>query len=219
VTSTRSCRRRPYPNVEESGGAVGCRVRQKWVTGERTVQTTNPRILRRAIFARAQIYHAADAMAQIVIQKPYFHIPWLGLCQRESLIMPWCTLHGAGELAHVGMYEQDRRRKASRSNLHLPARTRIARILDGEDEGSPALCISRRALDEGILGADDRRPPTPGGRHMIGEIFKWRACRRLERRDDRSARSIPIRRQAEVNKKAVTSGARRTLPRRTKNMR
>ena len=76
------------------------------------LQTTNPRIYAAGdICSRYKFTHAADAMAQIVIQNALFPHPFgLGYASMESLIMPWCTFTEP-EIAHVGLYEADAKKK------------------------------------------------------------------------------------------------------------
>ena len=97
------------PNVEGVGlDTVGVEYDKSGVKVNHRLQTTNPRIYAAGdICSRYKFTHAADAMAQIVIQNALFPHP-LGLAYAsvESLTMPWCTFTEP-EIAHVGIYEKD----------------------------------------------------------------------------------------------------------------
>jgi pyruvate/2-oxoglutarate dehydrogenase complex dihydrolipoamide dehydrogenase (E3) component len=97
------------PNVEgiglETAGVefdkkIGVRVNDR-------LQTTNPNIYSAGdVCFPYQFTHAADALAQIVIQNALFPHPLgLGFAGANSLIIPWATFTEP-EIAHVGLYEK-----------------------------------------------------------------------------------------------------------------
>ncbi len=101
------------PNVDGLGlDAVGVEYDKAGVKVNDRLQTTNPRIYAAGdVCSRYKFTHAADAMAQVLIQNALFPHP-LGLfyASVESLIMPWCTFTEP-EIAHVGMYESEAKAK------------------------------------------------------------------------------------------------------------
>jgi pyruvate/2-oxoglutarate dehydrogenase complex dihydrolipoamide dehydrogenase (E3) component len=142
------------PNVEGIGlEAVGVEYDKSGVKVNARLQTTNPRIFAAGdICSRYKFTHAADAMAQIVIQNALFPHPLgLGYASVESLIMPWCTFTQP-EVAHVGMYEKDAREKGIEVETYTYKLDEVDRaILDGEDEGFARVHIEKGS--DKILGA------------------------------------------------------------------
>lgn len=142
------------PNVEGLGlEKIGVEYDKTGVKVNDRLQTTNPRIYAAGdICSRYKFTHAADAMAQIVIQNALFPHPLgLGYASTNSLIMPWCT-YTEPEIAHVGMYEEDAKDKGIEVDtftFHLNEVDRA--ILDGEDEGFARVHV-KKGTDE-ILGA------------------------------------------------------------------
>ncbi|MBI4401696.1 MAG: mercuric reductase [Nitrospirae bacterium] len=117
------------------------------------LQTTNPNIYAAGdICSQYKFTHAADAMAQIVIQNALFPHPFgLGNASVESLIMPWCTFTDP-EIAHVGMYEADAKGKGIEVETYTYKLDEVDRaILDGEDEGMARVHV-KKGTDQ-ILGA------------------------------------------------------------------
>ena len=142
------------PNVEGLGlEAVGVEYDKTGVKVNDRLQTTNPRIYAAGdICSRYKFTHAADAMAQILIQNALFPHP-LGLAYAgvESLIMPWCTFTEP-EVAHVGMYEADAKKKGIEVDTFTFKLDEVDRaILDGEDEGFARVHV-KKGTDK-ILGA------------------------------------------------------------------
>ena len=72
---------------------VGVEFDKTGVTVNDRLQTTNPRIYAAGdVCSRYKFTHAADAMAQIVIQNALFPHPFgLGYASVDALVMPWCT--------------------------------------------------------------------------------------------------------------------------------
>jgi pyruvate/2-oxoglutarate dehydrogenase complex dihydrolipoamide dehydrogenase (E3) component len=142
------------PNVEGIGlEAVGVEYDRTGVKVNARLQTTNPRIFAAGdICSRYKFTHAADAMAQIVIQNALFPHPLgFGYASADSLIMPWCTFTEP-EIAHVGMYEADAKAKGLEVETYTFKLDEVDRaILDGEDEGFARVHIQKGS--DKILGA------------------------------------------------------------------
>ncbi|WP_455243062.1 mercuric reductase [Petrachloros mirabilis] len=203
------------PNVEGLGlETVGVEYDGNGVKVNSRLQTSNARIFAAGdICSRYKFTHAADAMAQIVIQNALFPHPLgLGYASVDSLIMPWCTFTQP-EIAHVGMYEKDAKAKGIEVETYTYKLDEVDRaILDGEDEGFARVHI-QKGTDK-IVGA------TIVASHageMIGEFS-------VAMKAGAGAKTIagtihPYPTQAEVNKKVVnlwrkahfTEGTKRKL--------
>src|SRR5262245_59366413 len=142
------------PNVEGIGlEAVGVEFDKNGIKVNDRLQTTNSKIFAAGdICSRYKFTHAADAMAQIVIQNALFPHPLgFGYASVESLIMPWCTFTEP-EIAHVGMYEKDAKEKGIEVETYTYRLDEVDRaILNGEEEGFARIHI-QRGTDK-ILGA------------------------------------------------------------------
>ena len=142
------------PNVEGLGlEAAGVAFDRAGVTVDAHLRTTNPRIYAAGdICSPYKFTHAADAMAQIVIQNALFPHPFgLGRASTESLVIPWCT-YTEPEIAHVGMYEADARTKGIEVETFTQPLAEVDRaVLDGEDAGFARVHI-RKGTDR-IVGA------------------------------------------------------------------
>lgn len=142
------------PNVEGLGlETVGVEYDKAGVKVNDRLQTTNPRIYAAGdICSRYKFTHAADAMAQILIQNALFPHPFgLAYASADSLIMPWCTFTEP-EIAHVGMYETDAKGQGIEVDTFTFKLDEVDRaILDGEDEGFARVHV-RKGTDQ-ILGA------------------------------------------------------------------
>jgi pyruvate/2-oxoglutarate dehydrogenase complex dihydrolipoamide dehydrogenase (E3) component len=130
------------------------------------LQTTNSKIYAAGdICMDWKFTHAADAAARIVIKNTLFSPFGLGRSRLSSLIMPWVT-YTDPEIAHVGLYEQEARKKGLEVNtIHIPLSEVDRAIADGETEGF--VKILHQAGTDKILGA------TLVARHageMISEI-------------------------------------------------
>lgn len=142
------------PNVEGlnlEGASV--EYEKQGVKVNANLQTTNPRIYAAGdICSKYKFTHAADAMAQIVIQNALFPHPFgLGKANVENLIMPWATFTEP-EVAHVGMYEADAKAKGLEVETYTFKLDEVDRaILDGEDEGFARIHI-QKGTDK-VLGA------------------------------------------------------------------
>ena len=202
------------PNVEGIGlEAVGVEYDENGVKVNARLQTTNSRIFAAGdICSRYKFTHAADAMAQILIQNALFPHPLgLGYASVESLIMPWCTFTEP-EVAHVGMYEKEAREKGIEVETHTYKLDEVDRaILDGEEEGFARVHIQKGS--DKILGA------TIVAAHagdMIGEFS-------VAMKAGAGAKTIagtihPYPTQAEVNKKVVNLWRKAHFTPRTKNL-
>ena len=202
------------PNVEGIGlETVGVDFDKNGVKVNARLQTTNPKIFAAGdICSRYKFTHAADAMAQIVIQNALFPHPLgLGYASVESLIMPWCTFTEP-EVAHVGMYEKDAKEKGIEVETYTYKLDEVDRaILDGEEEGFARIHI-QKGTDK-ILGA------TIVAAHageMIGEFS-------VAMKAGAGAKTIastihPYPTQAEVNKKVVNLWRKAHFTPRTKNL-
>jgi pyruvate/2-oxoglutarate dehydrogenase complex dihydrolipoamide dehydrogenase (E3) component len=143
------------PNVEglglEQAGVeydpkVGVKVNSR-------LQTTHPRIYAAGdVCFPFKFTHVADAMAQIVIQNALFPHPFgLGYARTEALIVPWCT-YTEPEIAHVGMYEAEAKKKGLEVETYTTPLSEVDRaVLDGEEAGFARIHIQKRA--DRILGA------------------------------------------------------------------
>ena len=142
------------PNVEGLGlETVGVAYDKIGVTVNDRLQTSNPNIFAAGdVCSRYKFTHAADAMAQIVIQNALFPHPFgLGYAGVESLIMPWVTFTEP-EVAHVGLYEAEAKAKGIEVETFTFRLDEVDRaILDGEDEGFARVHV-RKGTDK-ILGA------------------------------------------------------------------
>ena len=201
------------PNVDGLGlEAAGVDYDKTGVKVNARLQTTNPRIFAAGdICSKYKFTHAADAMAQIVIQNALFPHPLgLGYASMDSLIMPWCTFTEP-EIAHVGMYEKDAKANGIEVETYTFKLDEVDRaILDGEDDGFARVHI-QKGTDK-IIGA------TIVAAHagdMIGEFS-------VAMKAGAGAKTIagtihPYPTQAEVNKKAVNLWRKAHFTQGTKN--
>lgn len=123
------------------------------VTVNSRLQTSQSKIFAAGdVCSRYKFTHAADAMAQIVVQNALFPHPFgLAYASAESLIIPWCT-YTEPEIAHVGMYEHDARAKGLEIETYTFKLDEVDRaILDGQEEGFARIHL-RKGTDK-LLGA------------------------------------------------------------------
>jgi pyruvate/2-oxoglutarate dehydrogenase complex dihydrolipoamide dehydrogenase (E3) component len=201
------------PNVEGIGlEAVGVEYDKSGVKVNAKLQTTNPRIFAAGdICSRYKFTHAADAMAQIVIQNALFPHPFgMGYASVESLIMPWCTFTEP-EVAHVGMYEKDAKEKGIEVETYTFKLDEVDRaILDGEDEGFARIHI-QKGTDK-IIGA------TIVAAHAGDMISEFSVLMKASAGAKTIAGTIhPYPTQAEVNKKVVNLWRKAHFTQGTKN--
>lgn len=148
------------PNVERMGlEEAGVRYDlQRGVLVNDRLQTSNPRIFAAGdVCSPLKFTHAADAMAQIVIQNALFPHPLgLGYASTRSLVVPWCT-YTEPEVAHVGHSEQEAREAGLAVETVTVNLSEVDRaVLDGEEEGFVRLHVdpgSGRILGATIVAA------------------------------------------------------------------
>lgn len=187
------------PNVEGIGlETVGVEYDKNGIKVNARLQTTNPSIYAAGdICSRYKFTHAADAMAQIVIQNALFPHPLgLGYATVDSLVMPWCTFTEP-EVAHVGMYEKEAQEKGLDVETYTYKLDEVDRaILDGEDEGFARVHIQKGT--EKILGA------TIVAAHAGEMISEFSVAMKTGAGAKAIAGTIhPYPTQAEVNKKVI----------------
>jgi pyruvate/2-oxoglutarate dehydrogenase complex dihydrolipoamide dehydrogenase (E3) component len=202
------------PNVEGIGlETVGVEYDMSGVKVNARLQTTNPKIFAAGdICSRYKFTHAADAMAQIVIQNALFPHPFgLAYASVESLIMPWCTFTEP-EVAHVGMYEKEAKEKGIDVETYTYKLDEVDRaILDGEDEGFARIHI-QKGTDK-ILGA------TIVAARAGDMISEFSVLMKAGAGAKTVAGTIhPYPTQAEVNKKVVNLWRKAHFTPRTKNI-
>jgi len=187
------------PNVDGLGlEAAGVVCDKHGVTVNSRLETSNPRIFAAGdLCSQYKFTHAADAMAQIVIQNALFPHPLgFGYATVDSLVMPWCTFTEP-EVAHVGMYEKDAREKGLDIETYTYKLNEVDRaILDGEEEGFARIHI-QKGTDK-VLGA------TIVAAHAGDLISEWSVLMKAGAGAKTLAGTIhPYPTQAEVNKKVV----------------
>lgn len=187
------------PNVEKIGlETAGVSYDKNGIRVNARLQSTNPKIFAAGdVCSRYKFTHAADAMAQIVIQNALFPHPLgLGYASVESLNMPWCTFTEP-EIAHVGMYEKDAKEKGIEVETYTYKLEEVDRaILDGEEEGFARIHI-QKGTDK-ILGA------TIVAAHAGEMISEFSVAMKAGGGAKTIAGTIhPYPTQAEVNKKVV----------------
>jgi pyruvate/2-oxoglutarate dehydrogenase complex dihydrolipoamide dehydrogenase (E3) component len=202
------------PNVEGIGlEAAGVDYDKNGITVNTRLQTTNPKIFAAGdVCSRYKFTHAADAMAQIVIQNALFPHPFgLGYVGVESLIMPWCTFTEP-EIAHVGMYEKEAQEKGIDVETYTYKLDEVDRaILDGEEEGFARVHIEKGT--DTILGA------TIVASHAGDMISEFSVAMKAGGGAKMIAATIhPYPTQAEVNKKVVNLWRKAHFTQRTKDL-
>ena len=187
------------PNVEGLGlEEAGVQFDRRGVQVNGRLQTTNPKIFAAGDVCSPYKYtHAADAMAQIVVQNALFPHPFsLGYASVDSLVMPWCTFTDP-EIAHVGLYEKDAEAKGIGVETYTFKLDEVDRaILDGQEEGFARVHI-RKGSDK-ILGA------TIVAAHAGDLINEFSVIMKAGKGARTIASTIhPYPTQAEVNKKVI----------------
>ena len=187
------------PNVEGLGlEAAGVQYDQQGVRVTARLQTTNQRIFAAGdICSSYKFTHAADAMAQIVIQNALFPHPFgLGYASIDALEMPWCT-YTEPEIAHVGLYERDAQAKGIEVETYTFKLDEVDRaILDGEEDGFARIHIKKGT--DTVVGA------TIVASHAGDLITQFSILMKAGAGAKTIAGTIfPYPTQAEVNKKVV----------------
>ena len=202
------------PNVHGLGlDAVGVQYDQSGVKVNARLQTTNPNIYAAGdICSKYKFTHAADAMAQIVIQNALFPHPLgLGYASMDSLIMPWCTFTEP-EIAHVGAYEADAKAQRIEVETYTYKMDEVDRaILDGQEEGFARVHIQKGT--DRILGA------TIVASHAGDMISEFSVAMKAKGGANAIAGTIhPYPTQAEVNKKVINLWRKAHFTQRTKSI-
>jgi pyruvate/2-oxoglutarate dehydrogenase complex dihydrolipoamide dehydrogenase (E3) component len=202
------------PNVEKVGlEAAGVHYDKNGIKVNARLQTSNPNIYAAGdVCSRYKFTHAADAMAQIVIQNALFPHPLsLGYANVEALVMPWCTFTEP-EVAHVGMYEKEAKQKGFEVETYTHKLDEVDRaILDGEEEGFARVHI-QKGTDK-ILGA------TIVAAHAGEIISEFSVAMKAGGGAKTIAGTIhPYPTQAEVNKKVVNLWRKAHFSQGTKNI-
>ncbi|MDF2457999.1 MAG: putative Mercuric reductase [Nitrospira sp.] len=187
------------PNVEGLGlEEAGVQFDRHGVKVNGRLQTSNSKIFAAGDVCSTYKYtHAADAMAQVVVQNALFPHPFnFGYASVDSLIMPWCTFTDP-EIAHVGLYEKEAEDKGIKVETYTFKLDEVDRaILDGQEEGFARIHI-RKGTDK-ILGA------TIVAAHAGDLINEFSVTMNAGKGARTIARTIhPYPTQAEVNKKVV----------------
>jgi len=202
------------PNVEGIGlEAAGVEYDKSGVKVDARLQTSNPKIFAAGdVCSRFKFTHAADAMAQIVIQNALFPHPFgLGYASADSFVMPWCTFTEP-EVAHVGLYEKDAKAQGIEVETYTFKLDEVDRaILDGEDDGFARIHI-RKGTDR-IVGATIVAAHAGDMISELSVVIKAGGSAKL------IAGTIhPYPTQAEVNKKAVNLWRKAHFAPRTKQL-
>jgi pyruvate/2-oxoglutarate dehydrogenase complex dihydrolipoamide dehydrogenase (E3) component len=187
------------PNVEGFGlETAGVKFDAKGVSVNGRLQTSNPKVFAAGdSCSRFKFTHAADAMAQIVVQNALFPHPFgLGYASADKLLIPWCT-YTDPEIAHVGMYEKEAIAKGIGVETYTFKLEEVDRaILDGQENGFARIHL-RKGTDK-ILGA------TIVAAHAGDLINEFTVVMNAGRGAKTIAGTIhPYPTQAEVNKKTV----------------
>ncbi len=143
------------PNVEDLGLETAG-VEYETTSGVKVnnrLQTTNPNVYAAGdVCFPFKFTHAADAMAQIVIQNALFPHPLgLGYAKTDSLTIPWAT-YTDPEIAHVGLYETEAKNKGLEVDTFTFKLDEVDRaILDGEEQGFARVHVKKGT--DSIVGA------------------------------------------------------------------
>ncbi len=187
------------PNVEGLGlEKAGVEYDAQGVKVNSRLQTSNRHIFAAGdVCSRFKFTHAADAMAQIVVQNALFPHPFgLGYASADALLIPWCT-YTEPEIAHVGIYEQDAASGGMEVETYTFKLSEVDRaILDGQEAGFARIHI-RKGTDT-IVGA------TIVAAHAGDLINEFSVVMKAGKGAKTIAGTIhPYPTQAEVNKKVV----------------
>ena len=123
------------------------------VTVDKHLRTTNKRIYAAGdICFPLKFTHAADAMAQMVVQNALFPHPFgLGSASTDSLLIPWCT-YTDPEVAHVGITNTDATKQdVDVETFTQPLNTIDRAVIDGKDNGFVRVIVKRNT--DKIVGA------------------------------------------------------------------
>lgn len=133
--------------------AAGVAYEPSGITVDTYLRTTNKRIYAAGdICFPLKFTHAADAMAQIVVQNALFPHPFgLGRVSTDGLLIPWCT-YTEPEIAHVGMSGTDAMNQGIAVDTFTQSLNTVDRaVIDGESAGFAMVHVKRGT--DNILGA------------------------------------------------------------------
>ncbi len=118
------------------------------VTVDKYLRTTNKRIYAAGdVCFPLKFTHAADAMAQLVIQNALFPHPFgLGRASTDNLLIPWCT-YTDPEIAHIGITNHN----TDVEIFTQPLNTTDRAVIDGNDSGFVRVLVKRNT--DKIVGA------------------------------------------------------------------
>jgi pyruvate/2-oxoglutarate dehydrogenase complex dihydrolipoamide dehydrogenase (E3) component len=187
------------PNVEGLGlDQAGVEFDAQGVKVNSRLQTSNQKIFAAGdVCSRFKFTHAADAMAQIVVQNALFPHPFgLGYASADSLIIPWCT-YTEPEIAHIGMYEREAASRGIEMETYTFNLNEVDRaVLDGQETGFARIHVQKGS--DKILGA------TIVAAHAGDLINEFSVVMKAGKGAKTIAGTIhPYPTQAEVNKKVV----------------
>ncbi len=116
------------------------------------LRTSNPGIYAAGdVCMNWKFTHAADFAARIVIRNALFSVGPFGRGRLSALTMPWCT-YTHPEVAHVGLYEHEARRRGHDCAVFTQSMAHVDRaIVDGDTDGFVRVIADRRSGR--ILGA------------------------------------------------------------------
>mmetsp|Transcript_4592 Transcript_4592/g.6135 ORF Transcript_4592/g.6135 Transcript_4592/m.6135 type:complete len:646 (-) Transcript_4592:91-2028(-) len=134
-------------NLEKAGVAFNER---DGVQVNDQLQTTNSNIYAVGdCCTRFQFTHVADFMARMAIRNAFF----FGSGKFSQMLIPWATFTSP-EIAHVGLYESDAKRKGIKYSLYTKQFDDVDRaILDGEDSTKGFVKIMCKGSTDEIIGA------------------------------------------------------------------
>ena len=118
------------------------------VTVDKYLRTTNKRIYAAGdICFPLKFTHAADAMAQLVVQNALFPHPFgLGRASTDNLLIPWCT-YTDPEVAHIGITNHN----VDIETFTQPLSTIDRAVIDGKEDGFVKVLVKRNT--DKIVGA------------------------------------------------------------------
>lgn len=190
------------PNIETLNlEAAGIEANRFGVRVDDRLRTTNKRVFAAGdVCMQHKFTHAADAAARIVIQNALF----FGRAKASALTIPWCT-YTDPEIAHVGLYETDARKRGLEIDTYTIQMSDVDRaVLEGDDVGF--LRVHTRKGRGDILGA------TLVARHAGDIISEVTAVMIAGGSLSTLGRTIhPYPTQAEVIKKAADAYSRTRL--------
>ena len=191
-------------NLEAAGVARG----PDGIVVDDHLRTSNRRVYAAGDACSSVMFtHLADEMARVVVQNALF----FGRRRISRLIVPWCTFTSP-EVAHVGLYEEEAKKKGIEVETYTYKLEEVDRaILDGKDEGFARVHIQKGS--DKVLGA------TIVAAHAGDMIGEFSVLMKAGAGAKTLASTIhPYPTQAEVNKKAVNLWRKAHFTPRTKDL-